>query len=567
MKISIWLLCVLPFILSNDTQKAGGVGVKAVLPTVHIIAIGLNNYGIGKCYPCENDATAILEKIKKEKAHAILKELSGSRGLVKTKKDTILNPEEEIKVNSHLLLGNDATLENIKDALKQVISRSSTQDYFYLIFTGWTENLDDKGEVLLTYNEKNITSSKLEDYEYLTVRELASYLNQIAAKNQIVISESGLGKEFAQSLQSNLFELNPEIAVNTERNRIILTTIGAAYDFNPCSDTNSPLTNFILKTDNIFQVFHNYHYYEYLLNKAEISCSPNDTKYYFMSREEDYKILFKSALNNRASSRGLAPVNTKPTTQDIEEAPSKTFALVIATNLYNTNQEDWGNLKNPINDANAIAGLLENKFKVSTLKLYNEPKQTIIKAIIELKNNLTENDKLLVFIAGHGYYSEDFSQGYIVTTDSYDLKNDLGLDSYLPLSTLNNLLDGFHCKPILTVLDICYGSSFEINNADLVVENYSNTLFDDGVDKFIKDTDKNYSRIMLASGEGEVPDFWNNSLDHSPFANKLIKSLEEEEQFISPGKLYSYVRGNTTKPILKKFGKHEVKGDFLLKVE
>ena len=47
---------------------------------------------------------------------------------------------------------------------------------------------------------------------------------------------------------------------------------------------------------------------------------------------------------------------------------------------------------------------------------------------------------------------------------------------------------------------------------------------------------------------------------------KLIKAFENEKEFISPGKIYSYVRGSTTKPILKKFGKHEVTGDFLLKV-
>lgn len=61
---------------------------------------------------------------------------------------------------------------------------------------------------------------------------------------------------------------------------------------------------------------------------------------------------------------------------------------------------------------------------------------------------------------------------------------------------------------------------------------------------------------MLASGEQEVLDFWRPNEKHSPFANKLINALENEKEFISPGKIYSYVRGNSTKPILKKFGKH-----------
>ncbi len=60
---------------------------------------------------------------------------------------------------------------------------------------------------------------------------------------------------------------------------------------------------------------------------------------------------------------------------------------------------------------------------------------------------------------------------------------------------------------------------------------------------------------------------WQENQDHSPFASKLIEAFESEKEFISPGKIYSYVRGNTTVPILKKFGKHEVTGDFLLKVK
>jgi hypothetical protein len=134
------------------------------------------------------------------------------------------------------------------------------------------------------------------------------------------------------------------------------------------------------------------------------------------------------------------------------------------------------------------------------------------------------------------------------------------------MSTLNLLLDSFRCKPILTLLDVCYGSSFEMNEADLDIKSYEKAEFDNGIESYITETDKSFSRIILASGSQEVPDFWNNSLNHSPFANKLIKALEKEKQFISPGRIYSYVLGNTTRPILKKFGKHEVTGDFLLQV-
>ena len=85
--------------------------------------------------------------------------------------------------------------------------------------------------------------------------------------------------------------------------------------------------------------------------------------------------------------------------------------------------------------------------------------------------------------------------------------------------------------------------------------------------RHIEKKDKNISRIVLASGQYEVFDYWNPNDNHSPFANKLINALNSENDFISPGRIFSYVQGNATTPILKKFGKHEPRGDFLLKVK
>lgn len=56
-------------------------------------------------------------------------------------------------------------------------------------------------------------------------------------------------------------------------------------------------------------------------------------------------------------------------------------------------------------------------------------------------------------------------------------------------------------------------------------------------------------------------------LNHSPFADKLIKSLNSETDFINPSKIYSALEGNITQPFLKQFGKHDERGDFLLKVK
>jgi hypothetical protein len=133
------------------------------------------------------------------------------------------------------------------------------------------------------------------------------------------------------------------------------------------------------------------------------------------------------------------------------------------------------------------------------------------------------------------------------------------------MAKLRNLLNHVNSKQVFAIFDVCYGASFELNNPDLTIENYSKTKMDKGLDTFIQEKKKYTTRIVLASGQYEVPDYWIDSQKHSPFADKLIKAFKAEHNFISPGKIFSYVQGNATTPILKKFGKHESRGDFLLK--
>lgn len=580
MRFLIVIILSIPLLFSSDrTYEDGGkLGVRKKNPiNIHVISIGINKItpygndpiGIVELDNCVNDARSLIDKIKKDIDEINFKEKdekSGTRGPSKIERDTTETVKP--KIFTHLLLEEQATAANIRKALKEVIKNSTSEDYFVFYFGGLSiENKANETYLVprieVEKDHKYNIFNEYKKFDVISLKELATFMNQIPAQNQMVISEAGQGRTFAQNLQAELFELDPLLAVNTERNRVILTTIEYGMDKSKCDPNHAPLMKYILEAGNIYNAFENFYHYEYLLSKIEISCNLRDTKYFYLSQEKDYKKILEKRVKI-ANSRGSKGKKTESKTQ-LEDETSVTHALIIATNNYNQQQDSWANLKNPLNDANSVSELLEEKYNAKVTKIYNEPRQEIIKGIIDLKSEVDKNDKLFVFIAGHGHYSELFSQGYIVPTDCKSLNEDTTFDSYIPMSTLNLLLDSFKCKPILTVLDVCYGASFEMNEADLEVRSYEKAEFDNGIESYISDTDKSFSRIILASGSQEVPDFWNNSLDHSPFANKLIKAFEQESEFISPGKIYSYVLGNTTKPIFKKFGKHEVTGDFLLK--
>ncbi|NRB61096.1 MAG: caspase family protein [Winogradskyella sp.] len=577
MRFLCFILLSIPTLLySNIADDGGKRGPRKKNPiNIHVISVGINNITTFGNTPignvvlenCINDAKTLIQKMEKDVDKIDFKDTyDSSRGPSQIKRDTTQTIKP--KIFSYLLLEEQATAANIRKALKEVVKNSTSKDYFVFYFGGLSiENKANETflvpRIQIEKGGKINIVKEQSKYDLISLKELATFMNQIPAQNQMVISEAGNGRVFAQNLQAELFELDPVLALNTDRNRIILTSVGLGFDKSKCDPNHAPLMKYILEAGNIYNVFENFYHYEYLLNKVEIRCNLFNTKYFYLSQEKDYKKLLQKrvVISNSRGAKGKK-VKSKQT----ENIESTTHALIIATNAYNREQVSWDNLKNPLNDANSVSELLEQKYNVKVTKLYNEPRQEIIKGIIRLKEKVDKNDKLIVFIAGHGHYSELFSQGYIVPTDCKSLDEDTTFDSYIPMSTLNLLFDSFRSKPIFTVLDVCYGASFEMNEADLMIENYVNAEFDKGIENYIAETDKSFSRIILASGKQEVPDFWNNSLDHSPFANKFIKALENEKEFISPGKIIQYLRGNATRPILKKFGKHEVTGDFLLQV-
>jgi len=539
---------------------------------IYVISIGINKYS-GTLNPlnlCVNDANYLVQKIIKDnpkRSREDIQEYINKNGRGLGEGYAIG------KIIPYILTDEEATLENIRRTFKEVIAKASYKDYFIFMFSGYSmESTDDETFIIpyienvnfeYTFNDNNFSYTKFNKEKVFSLIEMAKLMDQIACKNQLVISEAGNGSAFGQNLISELFESNPFIAEGTERNRIILTTKEMGLETS--SMDNGYLITYILKNGNILEAFRDINRYEFGLTRSEMLNPVMGKKYIAFFQESQYRnILLKNF--NKVGTRGSKPKKVEKQIKNKKTDLPEIFAFVLATDTYNKNQTSWSNLKNPINDAEAFATVLENKYNAKITKVYNKDKNEILKEFLNFKQKIGVNDKLLFFVAGHGYYSENFSDGYLVLKDSYSLEEDVFLDSYLSMAKLNRILDGVKSKQVFSVFDVCYGASFELNNADLPIENYSQTKMDNGLDEFIVEKDKNTSRIVLASGQYEVFDYWKNSEKHSPFADKLIKAFKIEKEFISPGKIFSFVQGNATTPILKKFGKHETRGDFLLKV-
>ena len=514
---------------------------------IHIVSIGINDYPKFPLKLCVADSDDIVNHLT-------------------SLRNSSKYPIGE--VFTHKLNDSDASLSNIRSAFKKVINESKVDDYFIFFFGGYTVE-DSSGDTFIVPYDKDIDLNKQEYSKMMTLIELAGLMEQVQSNKQLIISEAGSGEHFAENLISQLFESNPLIAAGTERNRVILTTKGLGIEGRYCQDgtqiKNGFLSHYILNSGDILDVFYNTTSYEYRLIKAEVACSVYERKYFSLYQEKEYRnIIIKNF--QQPGMRGSGGVSTKPMKSQDKEASGENHAIMIATNEYGENS-DWKNLKNPINDAEDVGNILESRYNTKIHKFYNKTKEEILSGMIELKSQISEKDKLIVFVAGHGYYSDDYSDGHIVLKDSKSLSEDFTLNSYIQMATLNRFIDNMPSKNIFAIFDVCFGASFDLNGKDVALSNYNDLTRDISLDEFILRKSKENSRIFMASGRYEVPDYWKSSLRHSPFANKLIKVLDQEGEFISPGKIFATMEGNATEPILKQFGKHEVRGEFLLQVK
>jgi hypothetical protein len=534
--------------IENETVKAN----------MYVISIGINKYnGFTEFKNCVNDAKGLLEKVKKDN------EFSYSDKTVHYK----MRDRTRVTIKETFAYGfydENATIENVRSAFKTIIKNSKPNDYFVLFYAGMSFSIENVESAFVLYQEEKINFDNPASNRIIKISELASLMNQISSNNQLVISESCYGQSSSKKLMSYMFEDNPIIASAYERNRIIITVSDKGFDSSECDRSHAPLASYILKNGNLIHAFKNINSYEFDLQKSQLECPVNNSAYFIVRQESDFTDLLINNYNKSNSRGAIAKSIIKQNSKGKEH--NKTYAFIIATDIYNKNQKSWGDLKNPINDAEAVSKLLKEKYDVDLIKVYNNTKNEILKEFIKLKNKIGKNDKLIFFVAGHGYYSDEMSDGFLVLNDSQSLEDDPSFGSYLPMATLNKLLDGVPCKQSFTIFDVCFGSSFDLNADDVKLSNYSKMNTDLSIDEFIERKEKYISRIFLASGKSEVPDHWDNSLNHSPFANKLIDFLKKEKEFISPSKIFAVIEANITEPIMKSYGSHEERGDFIIKV-
>jgi uncharacterized caspase-like protein len=477
----------------------------------------------------------------------------------------------------HVLLQNQqATKDEIICYINDAISNTKSEDYFVFNFSGYCRQLMDSNGIKQTwfvpYGLNNINSEEEIRRSGISLKQLKDLLQLVPANNQLFITEAGATADFQREFIQALIETSPTIAALSNKNRVFLVPKSSGADNCPCGGVqypSGPLNHYITSLPselNIYGLFTDSLYADALrfaLTKAEVDCGYFKTGYFDIFFEREFLRQMKSFLPEEVmQSRGIGVVEQEQ--KVLATAIKRRIALVVGTGKYLPNTP-WKDLANPVPDAQAVAASLARNFGFDTLVLINQPADSLYHRILWLAQNLQPNDQLLIYVGGHGDFDERlFDDGFIVTTDSRSVASDPYRNSYIQYSKLSRMINKLPPTQILTVLDVCFGGTFD----ERVARNKNrNATYDDMSNAtFLKEKLQKRTRLYITSGsKNEVPDGYAGR--HSPFAVRLLEAFETRggrERMLTASALFQYVQKLPSKPMLGSFGDDDVGSEFIL---
>ncbi len=203
--------------------------------------------------------------------------------------------------------------------------------------------------------------------------------------------------------------------------------------------------------------------------------------------------------------------------------PGKFYALIIGNNIYL--DKAIPSLDGPASDAAKLYKVLTTKYTFESQNitfLIDATYEQMIQAFDNLSNEVTQNDNLIVFYAGHGWWDEKKKLGYWLPSDAKKANTAF----WIPNSRISDYMSSIKSKHTLLIADACFsGGIFKTRSA-----------FSDASPAIIKLYQLASRKAMTSGNLKEVP-------DKSVFLQYLVKRLDENaEKYLSSDVLFASFR-------------------------
>ena len=212
---------------------------------------------------------------------------------------------------------------------------------------------------------------------------------------------------------------------------------------------------------------------------------------------------------------------TKPKSMTLnrEEIYDDSWAVIIGIDEY----QNISNLDYAVNDAESVKEMLINQFSydeenVKLLINENANKINIEQTLSDISLLAGENDRILVFFAGHGEtmsLPDGGEMGYLLPVDG---RQENLYASAIPMNDLKDLSNMSKAKHMLFLIDACYGGLAAVGSRGLEPAKTPN---------YIEKISNIKSRQIITAGGKDEKVFEKSEWGHSAYTKNLLSALED----------------------------------------
>jgi hypothetical protein len=240
--------------------------------------------------------------------------------------------------------------------------------------------------------------------------------------------------------------------------------------------------------------------------------------------------LVKVRSSSEVSAPGTAaPAGHLPANIPKELSSAAYYALIIGNDHY----KSMPNLDTPINDAQAVAGTLKERYGFKTRLLADATRIEILSAINDFKNSLKPTDNLLIYYAGHGELDQKNLRGYWLPIDAR--RDDT--TEWISDQQITDQIALMAARHVLIVADSCYSGVMTRSSGVRLI---SKTGADDAEVKRLTTLYKLPSRTVLSSGT-DKPVLDGGGGSNSIFARALVDILNRNDGILEGSALYNQI--------------------------
>jgi uncharacterized caspase-like protein len=176
-----------------------------------------------------------------------------------------------------------------------------------------------------------------------------------------------------------------------------------------------------------------------------------------------------------------------------------------------SNYRKFETLPTAVNDARAIAQLLEKTYGFKVARLENAESKDILAALNTIGKQMTDNDNLVIFYAGHGAVRNE--KGYWQPVDA-----DFDMTNWISPAIVKDILLDHPSRRMLILADSCYSGALVKGTPP------APSPTDGSNDK--------HARMVISSG-GDAPVIDSADGQHSIFTRALLDVLGSPEHKIT----------------------------------